>query len=314
MSIWYFSMIFAIAIWSLLFNIKVFAILLVVCAFYFGCAIYYQVRYPNSIDQKIRLLAFDDSGDPTLYLSIDIDLTNVDSFLKSYNENRASEKLTYSHFGVSSLAKSLSALDLNGKIAFGAYSSDNRVDMGLLVDVNGSNLNVLLMNDCDKKSLPEICSFFNNKIKLAKLQKIKQINAQNKLMSFLPSYVSKIIMSFGLFILSDLGWHLYPLTPKQSPRIHAAVSNISVSSIHHVYTALAAITKLEVIAVLAAPLVKPLVVDGKIEMRRTMTIDLTIDARFINVEQSAALASKIKQYWEDPSNFIHLLNNHETSN
>jgi len=313
MSIWYFGLIFATAIWSLLFNLELLAIFIAVCLIYFAFAFYYQVRYPNSIDQKLRVTTFDDSGDPTLYLSIDIDLTNVDAFLKSYNENRASEKLTYSHFGVDSLAKSLAALQLNGKMSFGSYQSDSRVDMGLLVDINGTNLSVLLMNECDKKSLPEICNFFNNKIKLAKSQKIKQINAQNNLMSFMPSYVSKVIMSFGLFLLADLAWYLPPITPKQSPRIHGAVSNISVSDIHNVYTALAAITKLEVIAVLLAPQIRPVVVDGKIEMRRTMIITLTIDARFINIEQSAMLSAMIKNYWEDPSTYVHLLDKRESA-
>jgi hypothetical protein len=312
MSIWYTGMIIATVVWSLLFKIQVFGIFLAICIVYFAYATFYQIQYPNLIDQKIRMSAFDDSGDPTLYASVEIDLTNVDDFLKCYNENRTTEKLTYSHFGVSSIAKSLSALQLGSKMAFGAHSCDNHVDAGLLVDINGSNLSVLLMNDCDRKSIPEICTFFNNKIKLAKSGKIRQINAQNKLMAYFPSYVSKFIMSFGLFIISDLGIHLYPLTPKQSPRIHCAISNISVSNIHHVYTALAAITKLEVIAVLAAPLYKPLVVDGKIEMRRTMTIDLTIDARFINIEQCAILVPKIKEYWEDTSNYSHLIEKFET--
>jgi pyruvate/2-oxoglutarate dehydrogenase complex dihydrolipoamide acyltransferase (E2) component len=299
----------SIFIWSLLFKIEVFIIFLLIAAFYFLMAFWRQNEHFNSLTQKIRMTAFDESGDPTLYASVEIDLTNADAFLNEYNQRSPETKLTYSHFGLMGLSRALSESKLASKLSFDAFSIDNHVDLGLIVDVEGENITALVMNKCDSRSLPEIASFINTKIKLAKSRKIKQINFQNKIINFFPSYVSKVIMQIGIFILSDVGIKLHSLAPKQSPRLHAAVSNISAFNIHDAYSALTAIAKLEIIAVMGAPVMRPVVVDGKIEPRKTMTIDLTVDARYINVEQCAVLIPRIKECWENPSIYEHLLKN-----
>jgi len=278
-----------------------------IACFYFFMAFLKQKECFTGLAQKIWMTAFDESGDPTLYASIEIDLTNVDNFISEYNQMHPETKLTYSHFGLMSIARSLRECKLASKISFDAYSLDRHVDLGLIVDVEGANVTALVMNHCDSKSLPDIASFINKKIKMAKTHKIKQINFQNKIMGFFPSYISKMVMQIGLFMLSDVGIKLYPLTPKQSPRLNAAVSNVSAYKIHDAYSALTAITKLEIIAVMGSPVVRPLVVDGKIQPRKTMIIDLTIDARYINVQQCAILAPRIKECWENSVHYQHLV-------
>ena len=307
MNVWNFCMLLSIFIWSLLFKLEVFAILLIITAFYFFMTFLKQRNCFLDLTQKIWMTAFDEPGDPTLYASIEIDLTNVDSFIELYNETGPETKLTYSHFGLLSIARCLRESHLASKLSFDAYSIDKHVDLGLIVDVEGSNISALVMNHCDSKSLADISSFINTKIKMAKTNKIKQINFQNKIMGYFPSYISKMVMQIGLFMLSDVGIKLYPLTPKQSPRLHGAVSNITAYKIHDAYTALTAIAKLELIAVMGSPVVRPLVVGGDILPRKTMIIDLTIDSRYINVEKCALLTPQIKEYWENPSHYQYLL-------
>lgn len=124
--------------------------------------------------KKISLTAFEDPGDPSVYVKIPVNCDKVDSFLKNYNNKNPNKKLSYTIIGIKSIGEIMKK-SFSNKIAFGQLVPI-KPKLAVLVDVDGKNLANLMIENFEKQTLPEIKEQLKGKISKFKNKKDKDFN------------------------------------------------------------------------------------------------------------------------------------------
>lgn len=124
--------------------------------------------------KKISLTAFEDPGDPSVYVKIPVNCDKVDSFLKNYNNKNPNKKLSYTIIGIKSIGEIMKK-SFSNKIALGQLVPI-KPKLAVLVDVDGKNLANLMIENFEKQTLPEIKEQLKGKISKFKNKKDKDFN------------------------------------------------------------------------------------------------------------------------------------------
>ena len=307
MSIWTVAFFLALLIWSILYQQLIFLIYTVILAIYLAVGALKRGSTPVDPVQKLKAVTSNAPGQPNMLVSVEIDLENADNYLKEYNSRNPPFKVTYTHISVASLGVAFDKSQKAGKLAFGEFFPAKSVELVVIVDVEGKDIGALVAKDTQNKTPPEMAAFLNGKIKLMKANKMKAFNMQNKILGLFPSFLLKILLRIGVFMLYDLELTIPYLASNKNSASFGAVSNITESHITHVHSALVSFTKVEVIMVISAPQLRPVVHEGEIQVRKMNTINMTFDSRFVDIFDACELVDHVKDYWENKERFDELL-------
>jgi len=300
-----FSLLLSTFVWSIIYNHSLLAIYLIVFGLYFLANIYLTIRYPGTLRSKIRIATWNDSGDPTVWGRVEIDMTLIDAFLENYNSKHSHDKLTYTVIFAKAFGKGLSvARHLAGKIAFGNFIPSDSVDLSVLCDVEGSNLANILVEGCDRYSLTELNKQIKSKVKALKLGKDKDFNNQVKTGDFTPSFLVGLILTVTSWICYDLGLPFPPLRMKENNYGTGILTNVTAFNVEDCFAPHVPFLKTIAVAVMNTPQQKPIVVDGKIVIRRVMNLNIAYDHRFADGSDCVKMLKAIEAVFKNPTDYL----------
>ncbi len=268
-------------------------------------SLYWGNGQPGSIRSKIRIATWNDSGDPTVFGKIEVDLTEIDNFLEKYNEKNPDNKLTYTVIFAKAFGQGLStSKHLSGKIAFGAFVPSNQVNISVLCDIGGTNLANVLVEGCDKNSLKELNDQLKRKVKSLKMGKDKDFNKQTLLGSLIPSFLTQIILVVSSWICYDLNLAVPPLNLKPNNYGNGILTNVSNFNVFDFSAPHVPFLKTIVVAVMNTPALKPVVVDGKIIIRKIMNLNISYDHRFADGSDAPRMLKNLERVFSNPSAYL----------
>lgn len=300
-----FSLLISTFIWSLIYNQALLTIYLIVIGIYLLMNIYYTIRFPGSLRSKIRIATWNDSGDPTVWGRVEVDMTPIDAFLEKYNSEHPDNKLTYTVVFAKAFGKGLSAArHLSGKIAFGNFIPSDTVDLSILCDVGGSNLDNVLVEGCERYSLEQLNEQIKSKVKTLKLGKDKDFNKQIKTGDYTPSFLVGLILRVTSWICYDLGLAFPPLQLKKNNYGTGIITNVTSFDIQDFFGPHVPFLKTIAVAVMNTPQKKPVVVDGKVEIRKIMNLNIAYDHRFADGADCVKMLKAVEQVFNNPASYL----------
>lgn len=254
----------------------------------------------------MQIAAYDETGDPSCYAKLPIDLTTVDDFLAKYNEENPDSKLTYTIIALKAMGEALSvSKKINGKICFGNFIPLESVDISVLVDVEGENLVNVLVKGCNKNSLKEIANQIKGKIRIVKEKKDPALNHQIKTFAKIPTFVAELIISLSSFVTYNLGIPIPQLKMQANSFGTAVLTNITGFEMYDAYAPHVNFCRTVMLGVITDNRMVPVVNDeGEIEPRKYMNFNITFDHRFADGSDAMHMLAKAKDVWMHPHKYV----------
>jgi len=239
--------------------------------------------------------------DSRVYGTLDIDVTDAKRFLdKKRNEGI---KLTMTHLATAVLARAVAfdVPEMNCFIRRGAIIGRERLDVMLPVSVGGdSGVTAAIIRDAHARSVSSIAAELREKaVKGRAGDEIKAV--KNKyVLNRIPWPLRRPVFRLLKWITVDMGIEIKALGLSAHSFGSFVVSDIGSFGLNTGMTSLMPAAKVPAVIVLGKIEEKPVVRQGKIEIRTILPLTGTFDHRIVDGMQIGKLARGIKRNFRKP--------------
>lgn len=271
----------------------------------------------TSTFRKMSMGTWKTVGDPTVYAQVDIDMSKALKFMKNYSE-KESVRITATHLIGRAAAKILKIRpEINGLIRGRRIYLRKYVTLFFQVNIPGNgkdkdkeNVGKADLSGCsvphaEDMSLAALARFMEEKARKVKERKDLELKKSTNMTKFIPWWMIGYFLDFTSWLIYglniDLRWLGFPKDPFGS----IMITNVGSLGIEMAWAPLVPFSRVPIILTVGAIKDKPVVVDGKVEIRPIMGIGCTFDHRFIDGVQGAHMAHLIQTYFNDPE--VHLI-------
>lgn len=231
--------------------------------------------------RRITAASWDAPGDPTAYIPVEYDVTDLVEYLENRNHNnpnKPSLTMTYAvtkAFGIGFTE----GIPNVGRVAFGQFRSFDTIDVSVLADSQGGkDLVPVNIRTPHSKSLEEIAEIIKAKASKVKAGKDEEHNKNMQAADFLPTFIFGPILAIVSYISLNLGWNVPLVGAKGDMYPPLVITNVGTFGLEAGFAPLPPMAAM-ILGCMGAIQDKAWVVNGEIKIRKILTIVYTIDHR-----------------------------------
>jgi pyruvate dehydrogenase E2 component (dihydrolipoamide acetyltransferase) len=259
--------------------------------------------------RRMAAVAWSAPDDPTIYGTIDLDMTEALEFLPKESE-RTGEHLTVTHLVTKAIADTLAAHpECNCIIRRGRIFERDDVDISVLVAVppedadheQEADLSEALVRHADRKSMAEIAREIREGARKVRKHEDPLLEQTKKLFAQMPPALMGPLLRLVARLQYDFNLDLSSVGVPNDPFGSAIVTSVGVLGISEAFPPLLTFTRVPAVLAVGAVENKPGVRDGKIVVMPAMRIAATFDHRVIDGFQGGKLAKTFKDILQNPA-------------
>lgn len=241
-------------------------------------------------------------SDPTIYGSMDVDVTDTLAALTRYRE-RTGVRLTMTHVVTRAAALAFAKHPhLNAKVRFGGRL-ERRHSVDLFVSVateSGKDLSGARIDAVDQLSLPELVQAVEGKARGIRTGKDESFEKSRGLFQKTPFFVLRPLLRLIDFLSNELHVHLPKQGMPRDPFGTAVITNVGMFGIDTAFAPFVPLGRCPMLLLVTEVRPRPWVVDGKLEVRQVLRLCGTFDHRIIDGFAAGQLAKEIRAHVEAP--------------
>jgi pyruvate dehydrogenase E2 component (dihydrolipoamide acetyltransferase) len=254
-------------------------------------------------------VAWSPPDDPTIYGTIDLDMTGALDFLPKESE-RTGEHLTVTHLVTKAIADTLADHpECNCIIRRGRIFERDDIDISVLVAVppeegereQEADLSEALVRNADRKSMAEIAAEIREGARKVRKHEDPLLERTKKLFDRMPPVVMGPLLRLVARLQYDFNLDLSAVGIPNDPFGSAIVTSVGVLGITEAFPPLLTFTRVPAVLAVGAVEDRPGVRDGNLVVVPTMRIAATFDHRVIDGFQAGKLAKTFKEIIQDPA-------------
>lgn len=255
----------------------------------------------NPLRRKLMLATWSAPKEGNIHGKISLDCTKVLSYME-YLKDRHKKKVTITHFIGRTIGEALHRTpSLNGFIRFGSYIPHDSVSVSFLVAIDGGkNLGNVKIEDVQKKTIVDIADALKSDASNLRQGNDKEFEAAQKTLRLLPSFLIRPVLWLTGWLTSSLGLDMSFLGLKKFPFGACMITSVGMFGLDEGYAPHTPFARVPVLALIGAITDRPVVIDGKLEIRPMITLTATVDHRYIDGSQGATLAKTIREAFDKP--------------
>ncbi|KAK9764303.1 hypothetical protein K7432_008293 [Basidiobolus ranarum] len=255
--------------------------------------------------QKVMLATWSAPREGSIFTKTALDCTAMLAYIKEKNEGlEASDptKITVTHFVGRALAECLKdAPDLNRRILCNRFLPNKTLDISFLVQVlGGTNLYQAKVDSIDKKSVREVASILNSKVKPIRSGTDKNMSKSMGPMKFLPVWVIRTVIYLVGWFSNVVGLDMSILGMEKRPFGCCIVTSVGMLGIEDAYVPFSPYTNVSLFVLIGAIKDHVVVVDGQPAIRPMVNICATLDHRYLDGFQGATIGKKLERVFANP--------------
>lgn len=306
MNIFTFGLLLATSLWSFFFDTRLLHIFTTVVLIYIALELWSRSKSNMSVRKKIAIATWNDTGDPTVFGKLEIQVEKIDAFLASHNKKNPDNQLNYTHVILKAMGYATAQNKKTlGKICFGNYIPAESVDLSVFVDFNEKSMVDILVKDCKNSSLSNIghqvakaTAALNNKETKA------DIDRKIKFVDRIPTFLISIIINVLSFISYNVGISLPMIGLRKNHFGFGIVADVSRYGITDLTLPLCNFARSVFVAVVNAPYDKVVVVDDQLVTKRVLNLGIAFDHRFADGSDAMTMLKNIEHIWNEPEKFV----------
>jgi len=236
-----------------------------------------------------------------------VDTTNVEEYLARLNKKvEGGGKVTVTHFVGKGIALMISqSKKLNGTIVLGRFVPKKSVDICFLVGVRNENhdkndLGFTKVENVPGKSLVEIAQEMRAKSEKILSGKDEDKNKIENLTRILPTFILKPLATITAFLSNCCGIDVKPLGLNKYAFGGGIITSVGMLGIEDAFAPFTPFFHVPCVVLVGAIKNKPVVCDGKIEIRPMLNVNVTADHRYIDGLEGGLLSRVLNYIFENP--------------
>ncbi|HOX44982.1 MAG TPA: 2-oxo acid dehydrogenase subunit E2 [Myxococcota bacterium] len=251
--------------------------------------------------RKVAMGTWAHPGDPQIYGTLEIDLTKAYAWRDRLPPEAPRVTVTQMVGRAIGLAMARYP-DLNGFVRFRKIYLRQSVDLAFLVAVQHpsgrEDLSSIKVARVDEKGVTELAAEMAAKVERLRTRQDTELQKSSKLVSLMPGF----LVRFFLWLTAFIGYTLNLRCPgiPRDPFGACILTNVGMFGLDVAYAPLVPYSRAPIVLLVGQAKPRPVVVDGRIEVREVVTLNATIDHRFCDGALLAKMVKVIKESFEDP--------------
>jgi len=253
--------------------------------------------------RKIASAMWGPPDDPQVYGMLEFDATPMRAYIE--RARTAGHRVTPTHFVGRALAVALHAVpDFNVRVVGGKVLPRATVDVFFIAAVEGGReLSGVKVERTDEKSVLEVASELSDRAGRMKQGDDPEFAKTKKNIAGMPRRLLRPSMRLSAWIAGDRNRGIKALGVKASPFGSAMVTSIGMFGIPQGFAPLARFYRVPLLILVGEITDKPVVIDGRVEVRPMLPLTATIDHRYADGWHISQLLRPFKAYLADPTEF-----------
>jgi pyruvate dehydrogenase E2 component (dihydrolipoamide acetyltransferase) len=254
-----------------------------------------------STRRKLAIATWSDPREGNIYGKLTVDATEALAYL-DYLRKKTGEKVTITHFVGKAVGEALKqAPTLNGYLRFGAYVPHETVDIAFLVALEeGANLAKAKVSLVDTKSVADIARELRALAEKLHKGEDEQFKKSQGPLQIFPTWIIRPIVWLTGWLTASMGVSMPAFGLESFPFGAAIITNVGVFGLDEGYAPPTPFARVPVYVLVGAIREAPAAVDGKVVVRKQVTLNATIDHRFIDGYQGGVLAKVVRDIFANP--------------
>jgi len=251
--------------------------------------------------RKIALCTWRRPADPEVYGTLEVDLTKAYAWRDKHGGSEP--KVTVLHMVARAAGLAMERYpDLNGYVRFGRIYLRDSVDMFFQVATEGADgrtdLTGVHLKELNKKSVHAIAAEMAAKVERARKKGDTDLQKTSGLFNFMPGILVRFLLWLVAFISYTLNIR-FPGIPKDSFG-GCMISNVGSLGLDVAFAPLIPWSRVPMIIILGQAKPRPVVIDGRVEVREIVTLNATIDHSFCDGALLARMVKVVHEVFENP--------------
>ncbi|MBI5494393.1 MAG: 2-oxo acid dehydrogenase subunit E2 [Deltaproteobacteria bacterium] len=252
--------------------------------------------------RRIAAAMWRQPSDPSIYGSMDLDVTGTLRFMERYRQ-QTGRRLTVTHVVARAVAQAFARFpDLNAKVRFGGRLERRRtVDLFVSVATDGGkDLSGARVEDAADKDLGDIITELESRA--LDIRKGKDRNYEKSRGTFrtLPWWLARPLMWLTDVLTNELHLHLPTWGLPRDPFGTAVITNVGPFGIDTAFAPFLPIARCPMLLLVTEVKPRAWVAGGRLEVRPVLRLCATFDHRIIDGFSAGRIASVVRDYVENP--------------
>lgn len=269
----------------------------------FSQNIKYAGRVRLSAFRKVALGTWQTVGDPSVYSEMVLDVEPALAYLEAVSA-KSGTKLTLTHFVGKACAETIRRHpDLNAILRWGTLYRRSEIDIFFQVatDAKGDDLSGTTVRQIDQKNIVEIAHDMQKKVKRIRDTGDVDYKEMKKTMRKVPAFLSRSLLNFTSFLMYSLNFWTPLLGVPKDPFGSIMITSIGSIGLERAFVPLVPYSRIPCLIAIGALREAPLVVQGKIEVKKVISLCVTFDHRVIDGMHASHMAKTLKNIFANPN-------------
>ena len=260
-----------------------------------------NMAYKMNTRRKLAIATWSSPKEGNVYGRMNMDMTDTLKYI-DYIREKTGEKITITHIVGKAAGVALAQTpDINGRIVMGKYVPHNSVDLSFLVVIGkGEDLAKVKVSNIDQKSLADVAKALRHRAEKLRDGEDDEFNKSKPILKLLPTWMLRPIIHGIGYLTGALGVSVPSLGLEAFPFGACIVTSVGMFGLDEGFAAPTPFARVPVYLAVMKIQDQPVVVDGKVEVRKMLGVTATIDHRFLDGYQGAMLANVVRKCGEQP--------------
>jgi pyruvate/2-oxoglutarate dehydrogenase complex dihydrolipoamide acyltransferase (E2) component len=255
--------------------------------------------------RKIAIGTWKHAYDPSVYGTMDLRMDEAMRYIDLFREKKG-RKLTVSHMMAKAAAEVLRRTpDANAILRWNRVYLRKRIGIFFQVVMTDQgpekvDLSGATIMDPEQKSLVEIYDDFDEKVRKVRERKDPALEKTRGTFLKVPYFMLNWLLRTISFFSYTLNLDLTKLGIPKDPFGSMMITNIGSLGLDTAYVPLVPYSRVPILLAIGAVKETPIVVNGKLEIGKMMSVNATFDHRFIDGFHAAAMSRILREWMEHP--------------
>tara|TARA_R110000868_G_scaffold132381_3_gene343285 strand:- start:3583 stop:4404 length:822 start_codon:yes stop_codon:yes gene_type:complete len=258
--------------------------------------------------RKIAYGSWKSAGDPSVYGSLSIDMTQSLEFIQSQAAKNI--KITPTHLVGKAVANALTQIpELNAMLRAGRVWLRDDVTLFYQVNIPGpagyeierATLSGVTIEHANQKDVSQIASELTKKSKAVRNGEDEVLEKNTALFKYLPWCLCRLYLNIASWLIYGLNLDLTRFGLPKDPFGSVMITSVGGLGIDRGFAPLIPYTRVPLLVSVGKIDKRPWVIDDQVVVRPVLEIGVTFDHRIIDGVHAAKLAAILKSYLANPS-------------
>lgn len=266
----------------------------------------------SSPSRKMAMGTWKTVGDPSVYGLIEVDMTEVNKLLPTYQEKHQ-VRITPSHLVGKAIAHCMKLRpEINGMIRGNRIFLRDSVTLFYQVNIPGSGtdmakdavLSGTTVEKAEELRVSDIANSLASRVSKVRSGEDQNLKDTLELFNYMPWWLSRAYLNIGAWFIYGLNLDMTKFGLPRDPFGSVMITNVGSLGIEMAWAPLVPYSRVPILATVGAMREKPVAINGEVEVRTMLPIGITFDHRLIDGIHAAFMAREFKKCFNEPEVYL----------